>query len=217
MAGRTRKTKDESVWDNDPPVTAESVTAFAAVVGRELERLSTANNELSDLLAAADGSQASAVTAERVVELERQLAEQTKQATIAKDQVDAAWTRQSELERQLAEVSDRNAALWQVTAHRNAALNRAEELEHLLANAYVAREVPWTDVTAGMMTIAKDGTPWMVDGWTMDDTTAVLRNGEKTFDKRPEPGETVRVLVPYVTPEQAESLVKDEPGGTEVE
>jgi hypothetical protein len=82
---------------------------------------------------------------------------------------------------------------------------------------YVPREVPWTDMAAGMMTIARDGTPWMVELVHEGPPLQVfLRNGDKAFPKDPKPGETVRVLVPYVTPEQAESLVKDQLGGTEV-
>jgi len=118
--------------------------------------------------------------------------------------------RVAELERDLAKA---HAALeeWQ----------RTWAAEHALIQdgAYVVREVPWTDVAAGMMTIARDGTPWMVEScdYTEPGREAfVLRNGEQTFTKKPEPGDTVRVLVPYVTGEQAESLVKGELGGTEV-
>jgi hypothetical protein len=66
-----------------------------------------------------------------------------------------------------------------------------------------------------MMTIARDGTPWMVERRLFGEAV-VLRNGKKTFDKTPKPDETVRVLVPYVTDEQAEGLVASELGGTEV-
>jgi len=64
-----------------------------------------------------------------------------------------------------------------------------------------------------MMTIARDGTPWMVERWAGDDAQVVLRNGERAFTKTPADGETVRVLEPYVTPEQAAGLVRDQLGG----
>lgn len=90
--------------------------------------------------------------------------------------------------------------------------DEAAGLRELLATAYIAREVPWADVAAGMMTIARDGTPWMVtdvDGLG----TWVLQNGLKEYQKTPADGETVRVLEPYVTPEQATALVASELGG----
>lgn len=203
MAGRARKAADPdgaagSVWDE--PITPERARAFfgavvellhasdvmATGVDRELElerqvaELDERNHELVAQLKAEDaGPQASAVTAERVVELERRLAE---------------------AQRELAEV-------------RAAASLEEAEYENLAARAYVPREVPWTDVAAGMMTIARDGTPWMVEGRV--DERVILANGGQTFPKTPADGETVRVLVPYVTPEQAEDLVRDELGGVE--
>jgi hypothetical protein len=141
----------------------------------------------------------------RVAELER-----AREADLAA--VTELQRKLMDAERELAAVKE---TLWQVTAHRNAAANRGEELEQLLAVAYVAREVPWTDVAAGMMTIARDGTPWMVETWVEGDYLK-LRNGTGTFSKYPKSGETVRVLVPYVTDEQAEGLVASELGGREV-
>ena len=115
--------------------------------------------------------------------------------------------RADELEQQLADETFR--------ADGNA--GRIAYLEQLLATAYVAREVPWSDVAAGMMTIARDGTPWMVENWDggIPTITYRLRNGDKTFEKSvaPDSNETVRVLEPYVTPEQAEALVVSELGG----
>jgi len=90
---------------------------------------------------------------------------------------------------------------------------RVVELEQLLATAYVAREVPWSAVAPGMMTIARDGTPWMVERWAGAVPRVVLRNGERAFTKTPADGETVRVLEPYVTPGQAAGLVRDQLGG----
>jgi hypothetical protein len=224
IAARLQGREDEDMGkDESVPVTARTVRAFAEDVARELERLTTVDAPAREL---------------RVAELERQLAAQTKQATIAKDQVDEAWTRQSELEAQLAErerqLREAQAAAQQYLAERDTAWTRLSEAneatakakdtcpdpnEHDHGDCYVLREVPWADVAAGMMTIARDGTPWMVESCDMaapGREVFVLRNGEKTFVKTPAKGETVRVLVPYVTPEQAASLVRDELGGREV-
>lgn len=93
-----------------------------------------------------------------------------------------------------------------------AELGHANEI--IVQDAYVPVELPWSDVAAGMMTIAKDGTPWMVQDRVGEQV--FLRNGEKSFPKDPQPGETVRVLVSYVTPEQAADLVRDALGGVPV-
>lgn len=141
------------------------------------------------------------------------------------EELDAARAEIAELKAANEDLSDRNARQElerELKDARVAAVNAETEMnsmEQLLIGSYVAREVPWTDVAAGMMTIARDGTPWMVVGvgdgaWTLTGlhTQQIIR-----FEKKPEPGETVRVLVPYVTPEQAEALVASELGGTEVE
>jgi hypothetical protein len=140
--------------------------------------------------------------AERVAELERELA-------VAREAQNSGANAYKELERELETV-------------REQLLDRERDLEKERAHAwdrhqdcYVAREVPWTDVAAGMMTIARDGTPWMVveyDGLG----TWVLQNRLKEFHKVPSPGETVRVLEPYVTDEQAQGLVASVLGGTEM-
>jgi len=161
--------ENESVWS---PEKREVVDRLAEGVYDALLKLAKEKNP-----------QASAASAERVVELERQLAEV-------------------------------RASAAQLEANLENAEERAHAVEQLLVDCYVAREVPWTDVAAGMMTIARDGTPWMVQEWVGQE--AGRRNGKKTLMKKPGPGETVRVLVPYVTPEQAEAAVREQLGGTEV-
>src|SRR5688500_7915156 len=143
-----------------------------------------------------------------------------------------AVERELVLERERANGLDRDFQDALVRAEKAEA--RVEELEpflavvpcsnpsehETLATAYVAREVPWTDVAAGMMTIARDGTPWMVEQVLDHDMPIAfrLRNGGQTFTKTIDPGpvDTVRVLVPYVTDEQARGLVASVLGGTEV-
>ena len=161
--------ENESVWS---PEKREVVDRLAEGVYDALLKLAKEKNP-----------QASAASAERVVELERQLAEV-------------------------------RASAAQLEANLENAEERAHAVEQLLVDCYVAREVPWTDVAAGMMTIARDGTPWKVESFT--DGAFILQNGVKTFHKDPADGETVRVLVPYVTPEQAEAAVREQLGGTEV-
>lgn len=126
------------------------------------------------------------------------LAEELETTSQLKVRLDEAAARIEVLEQELAQ--ERERAFGFASNH---------------ADCYVAREVPWTDVAAGMMTIARDGTPWMVQANDVPGMT-LLRNGEQTFTKTPAAGETVRVLVPYVTDEQAEGLVASELGGTEV-
>ena len=162
--------ENESVWS---PEKREVVDRLAEGVYDALLKLAKEKNP-----------QASAASAERVVELERQLAEV-------------------------------RASAAQLEANLENAEERAHAVEQLLVDCYVAREVPWTDVAAGMMTIARDGTPWMVTASVFGGVELV--NGDRTFEKGYEDGETVRVLVPYVTAEQAEGLVASELGGTEVE
>lgn len=120
------------------------------------------------------------------------------------EQFDQLRARVIELERELAE------ARAEVERLANESVNVVGH-----ADCYVAREVPWTDVAAGMMTLSREEhpRPWMVEGWVAAGTGAKLRNGDDTFVKTPAMGETVRVLVPYVTPEQAGALVKSELGG----
>lgn len=72
---------------------------------------------------------------------------------------------------------------------------RADELRQQLQGAFVPVEIPWADVTPGDMTIARDGTPWMVQEWVSEKgKQVVLRNGAKTFMKTPADDETTRVL-----------------------
>jgi DNA repair exonuclease SbcCD ATPase subunit len=191
----------EALTEHPSPAQASAVTAERVVELDERNRELVA--QLEALTEHPSPAQASAVTAERVVELERQRNEV--QDAYGKAVAEAAEAR-AELERQLTE--ERAGADGIVAEHQA----RIRELEQHLAAAYVAREVPWSDVAAGMMTIARDGTPWMVQ-FRDEDGGVGLRNGERTFDKNPADGEAVRVLVPYVTPEAAEELVRTELGG----
>lgn len=167
---------DENIWDDT------HLQDIRSVVMDALAQVYRAGTK-----AAPGDPQASAVSAERVVELERQLAESHRTAE--------EWRRSWSDEHERAEDLSK----------------RASEFYELLATAYVAREVPWADVAAGMMTIARDGTPWMVVGVT--EPVWTLQNKTDVFTKTPKPGETVRVLVPYVTPEAAEGLVREQLGG----
>lgn len=154
--------KDEGVW---------------AEAARQIEQaLTMVRENVERGLPDEDAPQSNAVTAERVVALERELA--------------------------------------QANAHRDEAVAENERVVDLLRTAYVAREVGWSDVAAGMMTIARDGAAWMV----AEESAGVfqLQSGTRAFAKTPKPGETVRVLVPYVTPEQAETAVREQLGGTAV-
>lgn len=169
------KDKDRSVWS---PEKREVVDTLAESVYDALLKLAEKN--------APDAPQSNAVTAERVVELERQL-----------NKVEG-------------ELRDTNV-------HLDALGVELSATQRELQAAYVAREVPWSDVAAGMMTIARDGTPWMVLHWNAARSAVALANGAQAFEKTPHSGETVRVLVPYVTPEQAEALVRDELGARAVE
>jgi uncharacterized coiled-coil protein SlyX len=174
--------------------TKEAADKFASQLAEreaEVAKLSAANSDLSDRLAKPEG--ADGTVDARVAELERQLADLREQHGNDGAHFDAMV---QEYKRENAEQRD------------------------LLATAYVAREVPWTDVAAGMMTIARDGTAWMVEQVLDNDLPIAfrLRNGGQTFTKTIDPGpvDTVRVLVPYVTEEQAEGLVASELGGKEV-
>lgn len=202
--------KDESVWETE--------------VDKALDGL---RESLRHLRPGGD-SQASAVSAERVVELERQLARLTERETAAMNGVEKRDRMIAELERELAQAlqdreasdaaaNERDGENEELRAEYQALRERFNALGDLLATAYVAREVPWSDVAAGAMTIARDGTPWMVETW-IGIGAVLLRNGTKTFEKAIDrsTGETVRVLVPYVTPEQAEAAVREQLGGTEV-
>jgi hypothetical protein len=180
----------ESVWDG--PAASSEWEACASLFDQLRDRYLTVIRE-RDELRSGENPQASAVSAERVVELEHTVAHLQEERTR-----DA-----QEFQRRYEEVRNQ----------RHAALDRVDELEQLLATAYVAREVPWSAVAPGMMTIARDGTPWMVERWAGDDAQVVLRNGERAFTKTPADGETVRVLEPYVTPGQAAGLVRDQLGG----
>lgn len=208
MAGRAGKTKDEAApMDTAPADTSEperSLWDDETLASRVAEVVYATVAEA--LAAAKPGApQASAVTAERVVELERQLAEAGQTVAAYSDQI-------RELERQLAKAESHGLGM---SYEHGRAEDEAAGLRDLLAAAYVTREVPWSDVAAGMMTIARDGTPWMV-AVVLEDGRVELHNAAKTFLKVCGPNETVRVLVPYVTPEQAEELVRTELGGTEV-
>lgn len=125
------------------------------------------------------------------------------------DAEDVPLAHQADAAQAIAELEQQRDT-WRERSNRQT--ERTAELELLLRTAYVVREVPWSDVAAGMMTIARDGTAWMIEQ-VLDGDVPIsfrLRNGEKTFTKTPNDlGETVRVLVPYVTPEQAEKTVAD--------
>lgn len=203
----------ESVWDDDPYVHVMKLVERAGKVLGDIAASGHAPDENAGRVAElerqlAEARQKLAAYSGQIAELGRQLAERTKHY---EDQV----ADRNELERKLTDALY-NAESFRAQAE-GASRAHAAALE-LLTSAYVTREVPWSDVAAGMMTIARDGTPWMVIGvgdgaWTLTGLHAqqVIR-----FEKTPTKGETVRVLVPYVTPEQAESLVKGELGGTAV-
>jgi hypothetical protein len=193
--------KDEARRDAWADVALRIENALADAAGRIEVEVAELRKTVEGAPSAEDGG--------RVAELERDLADAKYNAESFREQAESAGKahrqaldRIEELERELAE------------AHELVVRN-SQACDELLATAYVAREVPWADVAAGMMTIARDGTPWMVQDRVGEQV--FLRNGEKSFPKDPKPGETVRVLVPYVTEEQAEGLVASELGGTEVE
>ena len=194
------------IWGDEPGSLAHEghsdVEALVAQVGDATARLAAlAANPAAAAERVAELPVAYQAAAERVAELER-----AREADLAA--VTELQSKLMDVERQLAEQKERADDLSR----------RASEFYELLHGSYVAREVPWTDVAAGMMTIARDGTPWMVETWDKNasDEVVVLRNGLQTFTKTPADGETVRVLEPYVTPEQAEGLVREQLGGTEV-
>lgn len=203
---------DESVWRDD-----DRIDKLAEEVARLAEQLREATNaprveendtrvvELERQLVAAREEKAAAY--EAAGELERQLEQMSEQAGLIASERDRAHEHLAEAERRLE--SREEGERQRVEQGEVAELQAARDL---LATAYVPREVPWSDVAAGMMTIARDGTPWMVaeyDGLG----TWVLSNGLKEFYKNPAEGETVRVLVPYVTPEAAEAAVRVQLGG----
>jgi hypothetical protein len=218
--------KDESVWNDDEGIKAAQMLVdeveerLAKLVDLVSERVPAANKDLTEELETTSQLKVrldKATAQIEVLELQRDEALVRAKATEA-DRDRARALNLEKIQEGGTVKGEWDAAkveLRHVTAHRHAAATRAEELEHLLATAYVTREIPWTDVTAGMMTIARDGTPWMVEE-RGENGEAVLRNGDRGFTKKPEPDETVRVLVPYVTDEQAEGLVASELGGTEV-
>lgn len=89
----------------------------------------------------------------------------------------------------------------------------ARERDELLATAFVPVEIRWELVRAGDMTLDRKAKPWMVEErWGAG--MVRLRQGEKTFDKPPTEGETVRVLVPHA--EAAEFVALRERGLSEV-
>lgn len=188
------------MWSDDPFV-------------RVMNLVGEAGNVLADIAAS---GHAPDENAGRVAELERELRKAEGELRDAHTERDALGVELSATQRELAEARERIEELEPFLA----ASPCPNPTEHeALVTAYVAREVPWSDVAAGAMTIAKDGTPWMVEQVLDADVPVAfrLRNGEKTFTKTPNDlGETVRVLVPYVTPKQAEALVRDELGGTAV-
>lgn len=198
----------ESVWDEDPFVHAMKL----------VERLDKVLNDIATSGHAPGDPQASAVSAERVVELERQLA-------AAREAQNSGANAYKELERERDELREKLAraeshGLGEGYEHEGTKVELLAARE-LLATAYVAREVPWSDVAAGMMTLSKSErpVPFLVSK-VKDDVAWVLvgKHGDQVieFQKTPTPGETVRVLVPYVTDEQAEGLVRRVLGGIEV-
>jgi hypothetical protein len=189
--------KDESVWRDD-----DRIDKLAEEVARLAEQLREATNAPR-----IEAPQASAVSPERVVELERERTE-------LRNNVVQANARVAELKKQLIELERK---LMDALSRAKTAEVDAKAVTELLATAYVVREVTWSNVAAGMMTISKEEhpRPWMVESWDANGETATLRNGETTFPKTPTPGETVRVLVPYVTDAQAEATLRAA-GATEV-
>jgi hypothetical protein len=200
-----------SVWDDEVLASKVAEVVHATVVEAlaglrtvaPLHELADADQVITDLRheldeVTADRDRARALNLEKIQEV----------GTV-KGERDAALMRVDELERELVKLNERNHDLVAQLAAVDDDVNRVH------GACYVTREVPWTDVAAGMMTIARDGTPWMVGGWNAACSTVVLVCGAEGFEKTPHSGETVRVLVPYVTPEQAEGLVRDVLGGTE--
>jgi hypothetical protein len=195
--------KDEARRDAWADVALRIENALADAAGRIEVEVAELRKTVEGAPSAEDGS--------RVAELERDLADAKYNAESFREQAENAGKAHRQALDQIDELER------ELEAARELVVRNSQACDELLATAYVAREVPWTDVAAGMMTIARDGTPWMVEHWTgAPCDPIVLRNGEKTFEKTPAEGETVRVLVPYVTPEQAEGLVASELGGTEV-
>lgn len=170
--------------------------------------------------------QSNAVTPERVVELERQLAS----ARHAAEHGSVYWNcDRCNTDRHTCPGCGESLNHWRAVCDKCRERADAEDdplhqqaddaqqihaLEQLLATAYVVREVPWPDVAAGMMTISAQGEAWMVETW-IGIGAVRLRNGERSFEKAIDAskGETVRVLTPYLTAGAAEELVKSELGG----
>jgi hypothetical protein len=188
--------KVASVWDDDPFV-------HACKLAQRLEKV------LADIAAsghAPDEPQASAVSAERVVELEKALADAQYNAESFRAQAESA-SRAHEM-----------------------ALERIEGLEAQLFGlesnvpdgAYVQHDVPWDDVAAGMMTISATGAPFLAEEWIGVGAVRLrgLHDGKViTFEKAVDAskGETVKVLVPYVAPGAAEREVAEQLGGQRVD
>jgi hypothetical protein len=205
IAARLQGREDEDMGkdENDAEKVDALVTEIDERLGQLVDMVSARNPDAShvELL----------VERERVAELEGKLADALYNAESFREQAEnAGKAHRQALDR--IEGLERSAGM----AAAADADQEISELRTLLATAYVTHEVPWTDVAAGMMTIARDGTPWMVDQ-VCDNDDVELRNAGRSFMKTPAPGETVRVLVPYMTDEQAEGLVKSELGGREVE
>ena len=226
VADASAKAPAPSVWDDEAlaskvaeVVHATVVEALAGLrVNPPLHELADADqlaHEVEELRRQLETGRASyADLQEHVAELERQLgavsfalraegADPIRAAELVREAADEALGRLHDAEQRVEELERDLKDEREATAR----------LGGLLATAYVAREVPWTDVAAGMMTIARDGTPWMVVARPAGSDGVVLQNAAKSFNKTPKRDETVRVLVPYVTPEAAEALVASELGG----
>lgn len=205
------KDEDRSVWS---PEKREVVDTLAESVYDALLKLAEKN--------APGEPQSNAVSAERVVELERELAS----ARHAAEHGSVYWNcDRCNTDRHTCPGCGESLNHWRAVCDKCRERADAEDdaqqihaLEQLLATAYVVREVPWPDVAAGMMTISAQGEAWMVETW-IGIGAVRLRNGERSFEKAIDAskGKTVRVLTPYVTPEAAEKLVRDELGATEGE
>jgi hypothetical protein len=211
MAGRTKKTDGVGdPWES-----------MAALFDQLRDHCVTVIRERDDLKALADKTALAAanrtVTTEASGELER-VQQLERELDAAKYNAESFREQAENASKAHREALDRIEELEEAERQR-AERGEVAELHELLATAYLAREVPWSDVAIGMMTISRDGTPWMVQfvGFTDRGTDVfILRNGDQEYEKHSSKGETVRVLVPYVTEEQAEGLVASELGGTEV-
>lgn len=185
----------ESVWDDDPFV-------HACKLAQRLEKV------LADIAASghAPGEpQASVVSAERVVELEKALADAQYNAESFRTQAESG---EKAHKMALERIEERER--WLQDAH-----NR-------LTTAYVQHDVPWDDVAAGMMTISATGAPFLAEEWVGVGAVRLrgLHDGKViTFEKAVDAskGETVKVLVPYVAPGAAEREVAEQLGGQRVD